>query len=286
MDVGGLLVNTGTMSSIGSPTIPNGATIINSGTILGNALNISGTLIDAGAPGYIGMVGTCTINGTGTFIPGGSGIGATTVKETSISDPLSAGTMRILSNSTNIFKVDPGSTPTSTKLLSNLQILGPSQGTVQTNGGVIVITNVGATPFAIGQVFKLFGTQPSDGVFGPSLFTLNTTNSYPVIVPAQPASGMAWDLSQVIFDGIISITNGPVILPTTPTNITTSVAGNVLTLSWPSDYTGWLLQVQTNSRSSGLGTNWFTVPGSSSTNSVSITNDLANPCVFFRMAYP
>ena len=35
-----------------------------------------------------------------------------------------------------------------------------------------------------------------------------------------------------------------------------------LTLSWPADHTGWRLQAQTNNPTTGLGTNWFDVPGS------------------------
>jgi hypothetical protein len=39
---------------------------------------------------------------------------------------------------------------------------------------------------------------------------------------------------------------------------------NTLVLNRPSNYTGYLLQAQTISVNSGLGTNWFTVPGSES----------------------
>jgi hypothetical protein len=35
-----------------------------------------------------------------------------------------------------------------------------------------------------------------------------------------------------------------------------------LQLAWPSDHTGWMLQVQTNPPGAGLGTNWVTLPGS------------------------
>jgi hypothetical protein len=69
-----------------------------------------------------------------------------------------------------------------------------------------------------------------------------------------------------------------------PTNITTVVSGNLLTLSWPEDHRGWRLQVQTNQ--SGIGTNWVALPGS---DLVTITNIPINPgngAVFFRMVYP
>jgi hypothetical protein len=69
---------------------------------------------------------------------------------------------------------------------------------------------------------------------------------------------------------------------TNPTNITTSVSGNQLTLAWPSDHTGWRLQSQTNL----VGTNWVNVPGSITVNSVTITINPANGSMFFRLIYP
>jgi hypothetical protein len=38
----------------------------------------------------------------------------------------------------------------------------------------------------------------------------------------------------------------PVPVATTPTTITAQLIANALKLSWPSDHTGWRLQVQTN----------------------------------------
>jgi hypothetical protein len=73
---------------------------------------------------------------------------------------------------------------------------------------------------------------------------------------------------------------------TNPTNIVAVLTGNQLNLSWPADHTGWRLQVQTNSSSTGLGSNWVDVPGSTSVNSVNFTVDPANGAVFFRMIYP
>ncbi len=73
---------------------------------------------------------------------------------------------------------------------------------------------------------------------------------------------------------------------TSPTNITTAVSGNVLTLSWPADHIGWRLQAQTNSLSVGINTNWADVTGSSATNQVSVPMNPANGTVFYRMVYP
>ena len=62
------------------------------------------------------------------------------------------------------------------------------------------------------------------------------------------------------------------------------VAGNLLDLSWP--VAGGRLQVQANAPQVGIGTNWFTVPGSTATNHVVIPIDPANGSAFFRLALP
>jgi len=59
-----------------------------------------------------------------------------------------------------------------------------------------------------------------------------------------------------------------------------------LQLSWPANYKGWLLQVQTNSPSKGLWTNWVDVPGSSSVSSTNIPLSPTIPNEFFRLRHP
>jgi hypothetical protein len=71
-----------------------------------------------------------------------------------------------------------------------------------------------------------------------------------------------------------------------PTNLTVSVSGNVLTLSWPEDHRGWRLQVQTHSLPGGLSTNWAALPGSELVISTNITVNPANRAVFYRLVYP
>jgi hypothetical protein len=73
---------------------------------------------------------------------------------------------------------------------------------------------------------------------------------------------------------------------TVRTNITTSVSGSTLTLSWPDSHKGWNLQTQTNSSSVGLtapANTWHDVSGSAATNQVQMTINPANPTVFFRL---
>jgi hypothetical protein len=68
-----------------------------------------------------------------------------------------------------------------------------------------------------------------------------------------------------------------------PTNITASVSGKTLTIAWPTDHLGWILQAQTN----GMNTDqWFDLPGSGNVNSVAMPIDPANPAVFHRQYQP
>jgi len=63
-------------------------------------------------------------------------------------------------------------------------------------------------------------------------------------------------------------------------------SGSAIALSWPGDHRGWFLQVQTNSLNAGLGTNWFTVQGSDTTNQMIISPNPANGSVFYRLVSP
>ncbi|TAL00385.1 MAG: hypothetical protein EPO07_09765, partial [Verrucomicrobia bacterium] len=74
-----------------------------------------------------------------------------------------------------------------------------------------------------------------------------------------------------------------------PTNLTFSVIGGTLSLSWPADHLGWLLQSQTNSLNLGIVTNnsaWYDWPGTASVTSTNVPINTANPAVFFRLRHP
>jgi hypothetical protein len=83
----------------------------------------------------------------------------------------------------------------------------------------------------------------------------------------------------------IVLTNVAVVA-TTPPQVSVTANGGQLHLSWPGTHTGWRLETQTNSLSTGLGGNWFTVSGSVTTNQMVIPTDPASGTVFFRLVYP
>jgi hypothetical protein len=138
-----------------------------------------------------------------------------------------------------------------------------------TYGGTLLLTNL-AGNLAGGDSFKLFNATTYTGAFS----ALN---------PATPGQGLAWDTTQLTTNGTLRITS---LVNTARTNIVATVVGNQLQISWPSDHSGWRLQGQTNSLSVGISTNWATVPGSTTTNSISVPLNQANPAVFYRLVYP
>src|ERR1700733_10566057 len=66
----------------------------------------------------------------------------------------------------------------------------------------------------------------------------------------------------------------------TPPTMGYTLSGSTLTLNWPSNYLGWLVQ----SNSVGLtSTNWSTLPGSGDATNFPITINPANAAVFYRL---
>jgi hypothetical protein len=137
--------------------------------------------------------------------------------------------------------------------------------------GTLTVTNLGPG-LVNGDKFKLF----SVAVSGFSAVGL----------PAGPGNAYVWD-DKLAVDGTIQLLSGGLNpIATNPTNITFSVGGGNLTLSWPADHTGWRLQSQTNALNLGLTTNWFDIAGSTATNEMILPVETANGAVFFRLVYP
>ncbi len=86
------------------------------------------------------------------------------------------------------------------------------------------------------------------------------------------------------FSGI-QIMSAGAFLPSVGTNVTASVNGANLTLSWPSNYVGWILQ--TNGFDLGIDADWGDMPNSQT--NWQMTFPMINPALsreFFRMRHP
>jgi fibronectin-binding autotransporter adhesin len=138
-------------------------------------------------------------------------------------------------------------------------------------GGLLTVTNItsDATALATSNTFQLFSVTGShSGNFAG--------------IAGSPGTGLAYSFNPA--NGVLSIITQTI--ATNPTNITFSVSGSTLTLSWPSDHLGWILQSQTNSLNTGLTANWFDVAGSGSSTQAVVNINPANPTVFFRLRSP
>ena len=141
-------------------------------------------------------------------------------------------------------------------------------------GGTLAVNQLGVLAYAAGDSFKLF----TAGAY---------TGSFASIIPASPGTGISWDTSYLTVDGTLRVKAGG--FPATPAPITATYTGSNLLLSWPAAYLGLLLQVETNSLSTGLTVNagdWHTIAGSGASTSISIPVNPANPAVYFRLVKP
>ena len=258
----------GTIYSIGG----NGLSTTFSGHITNGADTVS--LIKVGT-GVLLLNGTSTYTGPTTVsngLLGGSG---------SIASPLTVTAGGTLSPGATIgtFTVSNSVTLAGTALME-LNRTSPATndmlavtGTL-TGGGVLIVTNVGPDLYN-GSKFKLF----SQAVTGFASVTLPAHN------PANTAT-YTWNNTLTSDGSITLVTGGTNPVNTNPTNVVATVTNGVLTLTWPTDHTGWRLQVQTNPLSTGLLNNWFTVPNSTNVNSETIPIDANQGSIFYRLTYP
>ena len=234
----------------GTTTVAGGTLLVtnqNSGS--GNVLvQTGGTLGGNGAV----IAAPVSVAGGGTLapgLPGANGTGVMTINNT----------LTLADGSFTSVKINKAAA-------TNDTIVGV--GTL-TYAGTLVVSNVSGTLTATDK-FPIFHASGYTGAFA-------------AISPSSPGAGLVWNTNTLATDGTLRLAVG---LPTTPTPITAKVVGgNMLQLSWPTAYTGWILLAQTNSLGVGLGTNWVPVANSTSTNVITVPITTGNASVFYRLQY-
>ena len=153
-----------------------------------------------------------------------------------------------------------------------------------TGTNLLIILNWNAVSGAASYNLKR-GTS-NNGPY-PTIFSGITTNNYS---DAAVTNGVTYYYVVTAVAGgesTNSLQASAIPLPSsTPTDIIVQASSGQLQLSWPLDHLGWSLQIQTNSLSAGLGTNWTVLPNSQFTNQIFIPVNLANGSVFLRLIYP
>jgi hypothetical protein len=168
--------------------------------------------------------------------------------------------------------------------------------------------------------FTAYGVRQADGAISALLNNKDSTNTMAVSLNLGPGvtgaqlieltgpslnstGGFALGGAAINPDGtwnggvqaVLAATNGQLTVDVPPASafllnpvwappaIAVSVNGRQLTLNWPANYVGWLLE----SNATGLtATNWLPVPGSSNTNRMQITIQPNQTKVFFRLSLP
>jgi len=248
--------NSASTLTLGGANTYTGPTAISNGTFLVNGSISSPVIVYSGAT--LGGIGTINsnllVNSGATVAPSNPGSIGTLTVSGAITN---AGTILMELNRTNAQTSD---------LLSSAK-------PIKITGGTLTVTNLGPALQA-GDSFQLF----NQAVTGFAVTNL----------PATDASNnwlYTWT-NKVAINGSIQVLTASPAVNTTSTNITLQASGGNLTLSWPPDHTGWTLQIQTNSFSMGLSTNWVDVPGSTTANQMIVSINPANASVFFRLVYP
>ena len=269
---------TGTWTLSGVATY-SGSTTISNGTLalIGDTAIANSPAISISAPGILDVSGTTT----GTMSLGSNGVSQTLQGNGTINGSLVAGSLGT---------VTPGfSSSVGTLTVTNTVTLGgetfmklnragsPNSDRIVspaiTAGGTLAVTNIGAG-LQVGDTFQLFSTPVSGSFAMLNLETNDTVNYF----------AYTWS-NRLAIDGTIKVLTSVQTINPNPPIIGFTVSGNTLALSWPTN-AGWILQVQTNSLSIGLSTNWVAVPNSQNTTSTNITIDPLNGTVFYRMLKP
>ena len=310
----GIVNNYGTIPANGA--VISGGAFTNYGTVSG-AFGVSGTGTIAENNGTITTAGTSTIaatnvlinnnlivNGSARLTVNGLLQGNGTIRDVDFFNPVSPnsgidGRLQIASGGT----ISPGNGPGSIGKISvegrfdtdqnanliievamtgsstNHDIVAPDYwGAIRCN---IIMTNIGAVPFAAGQSFLIVSNNAG----------INDKNVNPnadfKFVPPSPGLGLVWDRVDVFTNGIARVKA----IPSTPTSLTTTMIANTnqMSLSWPAGYVGWELQQQIRALTNGISvvqSDWTKIANSDTTNQVIININAATEAAFYRLAHP
>jgi Zn-dependent metalloprotease len=136
---------------------------------------------------------------------------------------------------------------------------------------------------SLGYQWRRDGTNMGDGgnIFGTTTTTLVVSNTQ------LSDNGAQFSCLVTNLYGAVPSSNAVLIVLSLPAlGAALTPDGAEIQLTWPEGYLGWVLQVQTNEDGAGLGTNWFALPGSTTSTNVILPIDPALPGVFYRLLSP
>jgi fibronectin-binding autotransporter adhesin len=252
-DSGGFDVTFATSALQEDPASPGGGLVkTGAGTLYLNTANTytGSTRVTAGTlAGTGGIMGSLAVEAGGNLAPGQAATLGTFT--------LGAKPMTLQGNAT--FRIRKVSGAPESDSLAGISTANYS--------GTLTVSNLTTEPLVIGDSFQLFSASGASGNFAA--------------IVGSPGVGLAYQFTPA--SGLLSIVEGTA---TNPTNISYSFSSGTLTLTWPADHLGWILQSQTNSLNVGISNNWVDIPGSGSSTQAVIPVNPANPAVFYRLRMP
>lgn len=241
--------------------------------IMTNANTYTGNTIVSG--GVLALSGKGSIVSSNIFVAGGA-----TFDVSGLSTAFVLGSSQTLSNSSSIATIggnaNAGSGTLSLSYAPGMPSFNETNGTLTLSAATALKINNTGPALGMGT-YTLIGVETSGAVAGtvPSSFVVTGGGVQGAYHPTLAISSSN-TLDLVVGSAINS----------NPTNIVYGITNNQVYLSWPSDHTGWTLQIQTNRLSVGLSTNWVNVAGSASTNQIVVPINVTNGSVFYRLVYP
>jgi len=264
---------TGAISDNPSGTATNKAAILKGNR---GKWTLSGTNTYTGSTTISG--GTLALAGNGSIAktPNMTIAGGATFDASGLSSPFVLGSTQTLNNSSPTAVIKGNASTGSGTLALNFAAGTPAliltNGTLTLSSSTVFQINNTGSQLAVAY-YKLIAKAGGGTVAGGV-----TTN--PITIGG---GGAAASSKLAIVNGELNLVVGNPV-NTNPTNITATVSGSSLNLSWPADHLGWTLQ--TNCVGLAATNQWFPYPGSASVTNVTVIINHSATNVFYRMTYP
>jgi autotransporter-associated beta strand protein len=171
----------------------------------------------------------------------------------------------------------PGALGTNTITVGTNAALQTAYGLNNTNGTLILNGRMNLTQNDTFRAVSVNGTSLAAGTYSFS----QLASAYPANFPATWVGQTGADTSTSA-SGSLTVLGAST--ASNPTNLTFTVSGSTLSLSWPGDHLGWI--AQSNRVSVASPASWFDIAGSQSVTNLTVTINPSLTNVFFRLRHP
>jgi len=249
----------------------------------GIAITVGQTLQDLTAGGALTKSGpgSLTLTGTNTYT------GATTVSNGTLvvsAAQSGGGSFTVKDGATLGVALSAGQPTLAASALTLGSLNGATNSFALPNGNPVApVINVGTLTLNGVNGVAVAGTGLTNGQFSLIKYSTKTGagsfSATPVPLPGGLQGTIVNNTANSSIDLLIASA-----LAANPTNITATVSSGVLSLSWPQDHLGWL--VQSNSVNLAVPADWYDISNTASGTSYNILLNPAGANVFYRLRHP